>query len=70
MTSISWICHIILQGIIRAPLYAFRGVVAGYPFATTFIRANSLEGLDSITWHPCVDYSLYIDDNGIHAVGS
>ena len=35
-----------------------------------FIRLNSLSGLDSIAWRPRVDYSLYIDDNGIPAVGT
>eukprot|EP00959_Pyramimonas_sp_CCMP1952_P236765 4948083-Pyramimonas_sp.AAC.1 len=49
-------------------MWANKGLVAGCPFTTTF-RVNSLEGLDSIVWHPCVDYSLYVDDNGIHAVG-
>eukprot|EP00959_Pyramimonas_sp_CCMP1952_P334586 7006719-Pyramimonas_sp.AAC.2 len=53
----------------RAPVYALRGVVAGCPFATTFIRVTSLEGLGAITWRPFVRYSLNIDDHGIHAVG-
>ena len=59
-----------LQGVISPGYYATSGVVAGCPFATTFIRINSLDGLDSICWHPCLSYSLYIDDNGLHAVGS
>ena len=29
----------------------------------------SLDGLDSMKCHPCLSYSLYIDDNGLHAVG-
>eukprot|EP00959_Pyramimonas_sp_CCMP1952_P129945 2717579-Pyramimonas_sp.AAC.1 len=39
-------------------MFAVRGIVAGCPFTITFIRINSLDGVDSIARHPCLRVSL------------